>query len=101
DKKDEQETKKYLKQKFEVKDLGNVKNCLGMTIERDRDNGKLRIHQAEYIKEILKRFRMEECNPVYTPMDPNVKLTKNMEIPEDEENEHKKENMESVPYLEA
>lgn len=33
------------------------------------------MHQKGYINDILNRFGMSECNPVSTPIDPNVKLT--------------------------
>jgi hypothetical protein len=31
----------------------------------------------QYLKEILKRFRMEECKPIGIPFNPKVKLQKN------------------------
>ena len=47
-------TEKYLKRKFEMKDLGKIKLCLSLQIEHF-PNGVL-VHQSTYIKKILKRF---------------------------------------------
>lgn len=58
-----------LSKRFEMKDLGPAKVMLGIEITRDRLNRKLIITQHEYTHEILRRFRMEECRTVSTPMD--------------------------------
>jgi hypothetical protein len=34
------------------------------------------ISQTKYIREMLKRFEMEDCKPVITPMQTNCKLRK-------------------------
>ncbi len=56
--------KEELTQKFEMKDLGEFHFFLGMEVERNRDQRILRINQIKYLKEILKRFRMEKCKPI-------------------------------------
>jgi len=66
--------KKELSQKFEMKDLGELHFFLGMEVERNREERILRINQIKYLKEILKRFRMEECKPIRVPLDSKVKL---------------------------
>lgn len=63
----------YLKKEFETKDLGTVKNCLGL--EFSRREGQITIRQKAYIRDVLVRFGMEECKPVSTPMD-SAKLSK-------------------------
>lgn len=68
-----------LKQNFDAKDLGPVKNCLGMKVTRDRKNGILTLDQSEYIKKTLGRFGMTDAKTVLTPMTPNIKLTKSKE----------------------
>jgi len=89
-----QKLKNSLKKKFDMKDLGEPKKFLGMNIERDRKLGhtQLRIYQKDYIQEALNRFRMSDCNPVGTPMEPGSKLEKNTK----EDN-----NMNGIPYMEA
>lgn len=97
DKREEQRVKQYLKNNFEMKDLGSVKKCLGMTIERDISQGELYLHQANHIEYMLQKFAMKNCNPVSTPMDPNVKLSSEMELKTEED----QRGMKRVPYLEA
>ncbi|KAJ3646209.1 hypothetical protein Zmor_023804 [Zophobas morio] len=59
---------------FEVKKLGNVGYCLGVEFEVEKS--KITMHQRRYILDLLKRFGMENCNPISTPMDPQTKLVK-------------------------
>lgn len=65
-----------LESQFNVKDLGSIKNCLGMRVTRDRVKGTLKLDQSEYIKRLLHRFGMTECKPVKTPISLNCKLVK-------------------------
>ena len=55
--------------RFKVQDLGEVNYVLGMVVKRDRKSRKLTISQPKYLEGILKRFQMENCKPVSTPMD--------------------------------
>ncbi len=71
------EIKEELSQKFEMKDLGELHFFLGMEVERNCDERLLRINQIKYLKEILKRFQMEECKRIGVPLDPKVKLQRN------------------------
>ena len=74
--------KKSLSRRFEMEDLGDAKYCLGMLIERDRDNKKLFISQKSYLENILKKFGMFESKPVATPMEVGKVFQK---LSEDEE----------------
>eukprot|EP00794_Sanderia_malayensis_P014955 gene14955-biopygen12465 len=65
-----------LKKRFEMDDLGEINYCLGMSIKRDRRNRVLTINQNMYLKNVLKRFQMQDCKPISTPMDPNAKFMK-------------------------
>lgn len=89
--------KNKLMNSFEMKDLGEAKNCVGLHITRNRVNGTISIDQTKYIKEILENFGMTDCKPVASPADPNVKLNKNMSPKMDEE----RNDMANVPYQEA
>jgi hypothetical protein len=71
--------KEELSQKFKMKELGELHFFLGMEVERNRDERLLRINQIKYLKEILKRFQMEDCKPIRVPFDLKVKLQKNMD----------------------
>lgn len=57
-----------------MNDLGELKHCLGMDFERYDDG--IRVHQAGYIQDVLRKFGMLDCNPVSTPLDSNVKVCK-------------------------
>lgn len=65
-----------LKEEFDVKDLGPVTNCLGMKVNRDRNNGTLNLSQSQYIKNLLTKFGMAEAKPATTPMAVNTKFEK-------------------------
>jgi hypothetical protein len=54
--------------------LGELSFFLGLQI-RQR-NQRIFISQTKYIIEMLKRFGMEDCKPVTTPMQTNYKLRK-------------------------
>ena len=65
-----EEEKVAIGNKFKVEDLGEVSHILGMLIKRDRDSRTLTISQSKYLEGVLKRFNMEECKPVSTPLEP-------------------------------
>jgi hypothetical protein len=59
-----------LSKEFEITSTTDVKNFLGIEIER-LDNGAIFVHQSKYIKSILERFNMQEANSVSTPIETN------------------------------
>jgi ATP-binding cassette subfamily B (MDR/TAP) protein 1 len=71
-----------------MKDLGDLHFFLGMEMERDCAQCLLYINQIGYLKEILKRFRMEDCKAIGVPLDPKTKL----------KNVNKDDEMVKVPY---
>ena len=76
------EEKRRLSSRFEMEDLGEANFCLGMSIKRDRSNGLLNINQRAYLEAVLKRFGMDDCKPVTTPLEVGTKFEK---LSEDEE----------------
>jgi hypothetical protein len=66
-----------LKQKFEIKTLGEPSLLLGMKITRDKENQITTLSQAHYVDKILHRVGLQDANPVSTPLDPNVNLETN------------------------
>ena len=75
------EEKKLISSKFKIDDMGEVKYILGMLVKRNRERGKMTISQPKYLEGILKRFGMEQCKPVSTPLEPGKHL---QELPDDE-----------------
>jgi hypothetical protein len=59
---------------FEMSLLGELSFFLGLQI-RQRNQG-IFIFQTNYIIERLKRFGMEDCKPITTPMKTSCKLSK-------------------------
>lgn len=59
---------------FEMDDLGNLKYFLNLEIRRDVQNQTVAFSQKQFILRILKRFNMENCKGIATPMEYNLKL---------------------------
>ena len=51
--------KSKLNATFDMKDLGEANNILGMRIVRNTDKKTLFLSQSRYIDKVLKRFNME------------------------------------------
>ncbi len=73
----QQQIKKKISQKFEMKDLGDLHFFLGMDVKRDYEQ-HLYIKQIKYFKEIFKHFCMEGYKVIGMTFDPKMKLKKNM-----------------------
>ena len=65
---------KDMQNEFEMPLLGELSFFLGLQIRQS--NQGIFISQTKYIKETLKRFVMEDCKLVITPMQTNCKLRK-------------------------
>ncbi|KAJ8463851.1 hypothetical protein ONZ45_g17438 [Pleurotus djamor] len=70
------EIKEELGTKFEISDMGELKQIVSLEVTRDWDEGTITLSQSQYIKRVLERYGMEDSRPVKMPMDPRVKLTK-------------------------
>lgn len=53
---------------FKIRDLGAVKECLGMRVTRDRAQGTVKIYQEAYVKDIVDKFGMSEAKSAITPL---------------------------------
>jgi hypothetical protein len=65
-KRDVDEARNLLKTKFEMKDLGKTKYCLGLQIEH-LPMGIL-VHQSAYAQKVLSKFDMDKAYSSKTPM---------------------------------
>ena len=63
--------KKDLASEFEMTDLGLMHYYLRMEVWQE--DGHVFLGQGKYVADVLKRFRMEECKPMSTPMITNWK----------------------------
>ncbi|RVW90346.1 Retrovirus-related Pol polyprotein from transposon TNT 1-94 [Vitis vinifera] len=66
--------KKSMMVEFEMSDLGMMHYFLGIEVVQF-DTG-IFISQKKYVREILNRFQMKDCNPVSTPTQFGLKLNK-------------------------
>eukprot|EP00253_Pinus_taeda_P031026 PITA_31026 len=58
--------KEELAREFEMKDMGLMHYFLGMEVWQK--DGELFVSQGKYANEILRRFHMEKCKPMQTPL---------------------------------
>ncbi|GKE23644.1 retrovirus-related pol polyprotein from transposon TNT 1-94 [Tanacetum coccineum] len=66
--------KELMTHEFEMTDLGLMKYLLGLEVRQETSG--IFISQEAYAKEILKKSKMENSNPVATPMELGTKLSK-------------------------
>ncbi|XP_058775925.1 secreted RxLR effector protein 161-like [Vicia villosa] len=59
---------------FKMTDLGLMRFFLGLEVRKEET--RIFISQEKYAKEILKKYKMESCNPILTPMELGTKLSK-------------------------
>ncbi|WJX83099.1 hypothetical protein P8452_65785 [Trifolium repens] len=63
-----------MQDEFEMSMMGELKFFLGIQINQGKDGTY--IHQSKYIKELLKKFNLEDCKIMSTPMHPTSSLSK-------------------------
>ena len=68
--------KEKLSQRFNIKDLGKVKNYIGIKIEYN-EGSDLKLNQKAYIESLAEKFQITESKLYDTPMEINLKLEKN------------------------
>jgi hypothetical protein len=77
------ETKDFLSNNFEMKDLGEDDVILNIKLLRE-GNGGVTLMQSHYVEKVLSRFGYSECEPAPTPYDPSKLLKKNRRISRDQ-----------------
>ncbi|KAJ8715602.1 hypothetical protein PYW07_010084 [Mythimna separata] len=68
------EMKEQLQSYFKMKVLGPVNHFIGWRVSQNATRDQIHIDQTTYIKKILQRFNMTDCNPVNSPCDLSSKL---------------------------
>ena len=66
--------KEQMKQVFEMTDLGEMSYFLGMEVIQSQQ--EIFISQHKYARDVLKKFNMESCKSISTPLMENEKLSK-------------------------
>ncbi|CAM6097308.1 unnamed protein product [Calypogeia fissa] len=62
-----QNMKDLLESKYQLRDMGDLEEYLGISVVRDRSSRTLYLHQASYAERILHRFHLQDCIPVSSP----------------------------------
>jgi len=70
--------KKSMKEEFEMLDLGKMRYFLGVEISQNRDG--IGLSQQKYVREVLERFNMKDCNSVKNPIVPGTVLSREGEV---------------------
>ena len=70
--------KGLLSGKYKMIDLGQASSFLSIQI--DQGLHSITLSQSRFIQKILRRFQMEHCNPVQTPLEPGP-------LPQDEDDD--------------
>ncbi|KAH9648545.1 hypothetical protein KPL70_025633 [Citrus sinensis] len=69
-----EEFKRVMIKEFEMTDNGLMAYYLGIEVKQKEEG--IFISQESYAKEIIKRFKMNDCKPISTPVECGVKLSK-------------------------
>jgi hypothetical protein len=77
------ETKEFLSNNFEMKDLGEANVILNIKLLRE-GNGGITLVQSHYVEKVLSRFGYSGCEPAPTPYEPSKFLKKNRRISRDQ-----------------
>jgi hypothetical protein len=77
------ETKDFMSNNFEMKDLGEADVTLNIKLLRE-SNGGVTLVQSHYVEKVLSHFGYRECEPTPTPYDPSKRLKKNRRISRDQ-----------------
>ena len=71
-----------LKKKFNITLIDEPNLYYGIQIERDREKRWLKLHQTDYLVNLLKTEEMFDCNSCETPLDVNIKDAKPLQAEE-------------------
>ncbi|RDX81241.1 putative mitochondrial protein, partial [Mucuna pruriens] len=66
--------KKVMSCEFDIIDIGLLSYYLGLEVKQM--NNDIFVSQESYAKKVLEKFKMFDCNPVNTPMEGSLKLSK-------------------------
>jgi len=68
------EFSKMMQDEFEMSMMGELKFFFGIKINQCKEG--VYVHQSKYTKELLKKFKLEDCKEMNTPMHPTCTLSK-------------------------
>ena len=68
--------KAQLRTKWKISDLGQIKYCIGIAIERNRSNRTVALSQTALIDRVVTQFGQRDSHPITTPMDAGLQLSR-------------------------
>lgn len=68
--------KKALMNKFKMKELGEIKEYLGISIENNYRENVVTMNQTKYIESLARKYQIESGRLYSTPMETNLKIEK-------------------------
>lgn len=68
------ETKSKLAREFEMTDIGKIDSFLGIQVERNSDGVSIALSQSRYMRNMVKKFCMDDCKAAATPMENGLSL---------------------------
>jgi Reverse transcriptase (RNA-dependent DNA polymerase) len=77
--------KSYLKNKFDIKDLGYLKYFLGIEFAHSRKG--LYLSQRKYVLDLLEETGKLSCKPASMPIEPHIKINSEDGIPLEDANQ--------------
>lgn len=77
-----EEIKTSLVKRFAMKDLGKVKNYIGIDIDYSDDKKVMTLNQTKYIESLAAKYDLEYAKLYDTPMETNLKLEQAKEVDE-------------------
>lgn len=69
-------SRRTCKKHFEITDNGEISGVLGIHVDYNRAERRIRLAHTGYAAFVLERFGMEDSKPVSTPLVPNTTLSK-------------------------
>lgn len=63
-----EEIQMRLQNQFEITNLGESRKLIDIQIYRKREKDVMKLYQTDFIKALLRKNEMHECNPVNVPL---------------------------------
>nr|GFC69561.1 retrovirus-related Pol polyprotein from transposon TNT 1-94 [Tanacetum cinerariifolium] len=90
---------KIMHDEFEMSMMGELNFFLGLQIKQMED--RIFFNQSKYVKEMLKKFRLEDSKPTKTTMSMEIKLTKDDEADSVDSSKYRGTRIETVVYADS
>jgi hypothetical protein len=54
---------------------GKMEFCVGIQMKRNCQLHIVELNQSKYINDVLRKYGMENCKPIFNPLESTLKLT--------------------------